>query len=34
VEEGPFKGFSIGLIADGEKGWKQRPGWKYEESLG
>ncbi|MDR0756808.1 MAG: hypothetical protein LBF85_03070 [Tannerella sp.] len=30
AEEGSFKGFSIGLVADGEKGWKQRPGWKYE----
>lgn len=30
AEEGSFKGFSIGLVADGEKGWKQRSGGKYE----
>jgi hypothetical protein len=30
AEEGSFKGFSIGLTADGEKGWKQRSGGKYE----
>ena len=30
AEEGPFKGFSIGLILDGEGNWIQRPGWKYE----
>jgi hypothetical protein len=30
AEEDSFKGFSIGLTADGEKGWKQRSGWKYE----
>lgn len=30
AEEGPYKGFSIGLVLDGEGKWKQRPGWKYE----
>jgi hypothetical protein len=30
AEEGSFRGFSIGLLPDGEKGWKQRDGGKYE----
>ncbi|MDR1338463.1 MAG: hypothetical protein LBK58_00130 [Prevotellaceae bacterium] len=30
AEEGSFKGFSIGLNTEGEKGWKQRSGGKYE----
>lgn len=30
AEEDSYKGFSIGLVPDGEKGWKQRPFSKYE----
>ena len=30
AEEGPYKGFSIGLNLDQEGNWQQRPGWKYE----
>ena len=30
AEEGPYKGFSIGLVPDGDGGWKQRPFIKYE----
>ena len=30
AEEPGYKGFSIGLVPDGEKGWKQRPFIKYE----
>ena len=30
AEEPGYKGFSIGLVPDGEKGWKQRPFVKYE----
>ncbi|MBR5174576.1 MAG: hypothetical protein IKW89_01450 [Bacteroidales bacterium] len=30
AEEGPYKGFSIGLILDDNGGWRQRPAWKYE----
>ena len=30
VEEGPYKGLSIGLTPSGESGWMQRPHWKYE----
>ncbi|MDR1222641.1 MAG: hypothetical protein LBL07_07175 [Tannerella sp.] len=28
VEKGSFKGFSLGLITDGEKGWKQAEGYE------
>ncbi|MBR2607332.1 MAG: hypothetical protein IKC70_05315 [Bacteroidaceae bacterium] len=30
AEEDDYKGFSIGLVPDGEAGWKQRPFIKYE----
>ncbi len=30
AEEGDFRGFSIGLVADGNGGWKQRSFMKYE----
>ncbi|MBR5150807.1 MAG: hypothetical protein IKW61_05855 [Bacteroidaceae bacterium] len=30
AEEGDYKGFSIGLVPDGNGGWKQRPFIKYE----
>jgi hypothetical protein len=30
AEEGVFRGFSIGLVPEGEKDWRQRPNWKYE----
>lgn len=30
AEEESYKGFSIGMVPDGEQGWKQRPFGKYE----
>ncbi|MBQ8098428.1 MAG: hypothetical protein IJ244_02790 [Bacteroidaceae bacterium] len=30
AEEGPYKGFSIGLNLTADGSWKQRSGWKYE----
>ena len=30
AEEGPYKGFSIGLVLGEDGSWRQRPGWKYE----
>ena len=30
AEDGPYRGLSIGLVADENGGWKQRPFWKYE----
>ena len=30
AEEGPYRGFSIGLLPFGNDGWQQRRVWKYE----
>lgn len=30
AEEGSFKGFNIGLVPNGQGGWRQRPFYKYE----
>ena len=29
-EDGPFRGFSIGLVPNGEAGWQKRPAGRYE----